>query len=106
MSCLWWRDERAEADDRRVSSFGICPEPPVERSEAEGAYGEPLPDAAWSDIVRAFHDHGGRLNAMDGPGVNKNRNDPDQYHAGRKAAESTWLAYTRWRSPWPENMHW
>ena len=25
MSCLWWRDERAEADDRRVSSFGICP---------------------------------------------------------------------------------
>jgi hypothetical protein len=75
---------------RTIAAFpasGFVPEPPVERSEAEGAYGAPLPDAAWSDIVRAFHDHGGRLNAMDGPGVNKNRNDPEQYHAGRQAAE-------------------
>ena len=59
---------------------GFVVPPPINRQEAETAFGAPLGDAAWSRIVKAFSDFGMNRDALvAAPRVNADRNDPRSY---------------------------
>lgn len=77
----------------RTAAFrasGFVARPPIDRKDAECAYGSPLPDAVWQEIVRSFDEFGEAVNVLSkGPRLNQNRNDARSYPlAKKKAAKS------------------
>lgn len=66
---------------------GFVGRPPIERAEAERAYGSPLPDSVWKDIVKGFEKFTEVHNVLSSaPRINRNRNDVRSYTLAQKNA--------------------
>lgn len=68
------------------ASGGIVVRPTITQEQASAIMGHTIPDEAWQDIARAFHDYGWRQRALETSKASLSKGDDQSWHTRKDAA--------------------
>jgi hypothetical protein len=64
---------------------GLIAEPPISQGKASSIMEQQIPDVAWEEIRRAFHEHGRRLRALEASKLSRSKGDGQSWQVRKTA---------------------